>query len=514
MADFLFPDPPVLFQPQTPAQINSAELQIADVLGLKTTSWEQGDPTRTNYAVVANLLSLADVDISLLAQGGFLDYAANGSITYTDPVSGAEITVYVTPDPANPSQNPTGALGILDVLAFNVYDVLRTLASKAGGTLAIANTSASTYGPFEPEGYHVAQPAAVGSPTYSNTATISIVPSATAGAGISGATNATPIAITDVGHGRATGDLVFIQGVLGNTAANGWWVITKTGADTFTLNSSVGNGAYTGGGLVYVPQTAPFTADVAGTASNAARAGVVTQPVTSLIGVSVWNTGAWIGANTETNAQVVVKCRLKLQSLSPNGSKGAYEYFALQSQVYAQLLTPPETLTSPITRAKVVPDKTTGTVTVTVANGGGEVSGPDVQVVDDVIEAYCVPEAVTAIVQSAAQRLVPAEFTVWVPNAYKDAIVGVAQAAVQAYFAALPIGGVTDPTEASPNVNVIPYNAVIGAIFNAAANAKIPIQQVTGTIDGGTANVQLLMTPVPEVAVLDVPPIFVTPVPV
>ena len=37
--------------------------------------------------------------------------------------------------------------------------------------------------------------------------------------------------------------------MLGNTAANGQWVITVTGTNTFTLNGSTGNGAYTSGGV-------------------------------------------------------------------------------------------------------------------------------------------------------------------------------------------------------------------------------------------------------------------------
>lgn len=65
---------------------------------------------------------------------------------------------------------------------------------------------------------------------------------------ITGATNATPIAITVTAHGYATGDTVVITGVGGNTNANGTWEITVTGANTFTLNGSVGSGAYTSGG--------------------------------------------------------------------------------------------------------------------------------------------------------------------------------------------------------------------------------------------------------------------------
>lgn len=68
---------------------------------------------------------------------------------------------------------------------------------------------------------------------------------------ITSATNATPIAVaTSSAHNMATGDKVFIYGVTGNTAANGYWTITSTGASSFTLDTSVGNGAYVSGGFV------------------------------------------------------------------------------------------------------------------------------------------------------------------------------------------------------------------------------------------------------------------------
>ena len=60
---------------------------------------------------------------------------------------------------------------------------------------------------------------------------------------IASSTNATPIEITTAtAHGYATGDTVIIGSHLVNTAANGTWTIIKTGASTFTLNTSVGNG--------------------------------------------------------------------------------------------------------------------------------------------------------------------------------------------------------------------------------------------------------------------------------
>ena len=67
---------------------------------------------------------------------------------------------------------------------------------------------------------------------------------------ITNATNATPIVVTITEHGLAAGDQVTIEDVVGNTAANGTWVIAAVTTNTFELVSSVGNGAYTSGGLL------------------------------------------------------------------------------------------------------------------------------------------------------------------------------------------------------------------------------------------------------------------------
>ena len=65
---------------------------------------------------------------------------------------------------------------------------------------------------------------------------------------ITGATNASPIVITIESHGYITGDEVYIYSVAGNTAANGGWIITRVNDNTFSLNGSTGNAAYTSGG--------------------------------------------------------------------------------------------------------------------------------------------------------------------------------------------------------------------------------------------------------------------------
>jgi hypothetical protein len=73
---------------------------------------------------------------------------------------------------------------------------------------------------------------------------------------VTNASNASPINITaSVPHGLATGQIVTINGVTGNTAANGSWPIIVTSPTNFTITGSVGNGAYVSGGSIFVPTT-------------------------------------------------------------------------------------------------------------------------------------------------------------------------------------------------------------------------------------------------------------------
>jgi hypothetical protein len=68
---------------------------------------------------------------------------------------------------------------------------------------------------------------------------------------ITGATQATPIVITSAAHGLSDGANVIVHDVLGNTAANGYFEIDNKATNTFELEGSVGNAAYTSGGKVF-----------------------------------------------------------------------------------------------------------------------------------------------------------------------------------------------------------------------------------------------------------------------
>jgi len=72
---------------------------------------------------------------------------------------------------------------------------------------------------------------------------------------ITSASNTAPITITtSSNHNLVTGQIVTINGVSGNVAANGSWPIVVTGLTTFTLTGSVGSGNSVVGGSVFTPR--------------------------------------------------------------------------------------------------------------------------------------------------------------------------------------------------------------------------------------------------------------------
>lgn len=86
-------------------------------------------------------------------------------------------------------------------------------------------------------GVVLAVPMPVATPGAVNNAGVAV------GAGILSSTNASPIAVTTTApHGLANGAVVTIAGHLVNTDADGTWVATVTGPNSFTLNGSTGNG--------------------------------------------------------------------------------------------------------------------------------------------------------------------------------------------------------------------------------------------------------------------------------
>lgn len=347
----------------------SVALTEAASLGLPTTAFQPGGLERTLLSVEAVLMSQSDAVVSLMAQGGFLTFAASGTVTY-QALNGSTVTVPVTPDPSIPSQNPTGAPGWLDVLGDSLYDEDRLLATYASGSLAIVNTSAISAGPYDPGSFHVANTNT--HKTYANLASLTIPSSIIASSGgvVTGvATGASTTIATQSAHGLTTSDIVFITGLNGIAGVNGAFVaVTGVPDATHITVPLVSSGTWSSGGTIYKCTQALFQADFLGSVSNAG-VGSVSTTVTQATGVACFNTTAWSGSDYESNAKYAARCRLKLAAVSPNGPSDAYVYFALTAQKLLAAQTPSVSLSNgAIVSAVASANPSTGIVTTTIAS--------------------------------------------------------------------------------------------------------------------------------------------------
>lgn len=347
------------------------QIQSATTIGMPTTSWHSGDVELELLAINAIALSQDDAWISLYAQSAFLSTAASGSVTY-QALNGQLITTYVTPDPSIPSQNPTGALGFLDLTMQGVYGISRVLATYAVGPLAIANLGATTIGPYTAGTYHASN--ALEGSTYSNTGTFSVPPSTIAGNGGQIATLSVGLTstsfTTQAPHGLTVGASVYIAlpaaaSVLFNGALTTFALVTDVPSSNAATVAVGSNGAFNGGGNVYLCTTANMQADVIGVPGNSGP-GAVTNAITSSPNVLISNIVPWNGTNYESNASAASRAVLSLAAASPNGPSQAYEYFALSAQ---SLLAGTYTFSNGgIVAAKTISSPATGIVITTIAS--------------------------------------------------------------------------------------------------------------------------------------------------
>ncbi len=371
--DQLFTPAPsgVTTDPTAPVPTNSwlaGELSIAQTLNLDTTAWQPGGPERTILAIDAVELAQEDAIISVQAQGRFLDFAASGTVTTTN-LDGTTTTVPVTPDPSIASQNPTGAPGWLDAVGQLQYGVTRIQATYASGTLAIANTSASSRN-YSVGQYHAGN--ATTGATYANPLAITVPPSGIAGTGgvvVSVAAGVNPTIGTNTAHGLAIGDVVYILGVVGVSGLNGLFLPVQAvpSPTTFIVTANT-SGTWTSGGTVYKCTQVTMQADVKGLSGNASP-GQVTNAITSNVGWLISNVVPWSAANYESNPAYAARCRLKLGALSPNGPTQAYQYVALSASQLLAAQVPAVTLRNgPIAKAFASSNPVTEVTTVLVSS--------------------------------------------------------------------------------------------------------------------------------------------------
>lgn len=156
-----------------------------------------------------------------------------GSVTDAGSWSGA--TTLDVGDAKNVYNNIVSALtrGITPRQTNGTWGDILTPSNWAGSPL-LTSVEASSGGSL-----------AAGTYRYSITA-VNYLPPSLSGT-VTNATNANPIVITSTDHGLLTGDQITISDVVGNTAANGTFTITRLDANTFSIPVT-GNGNYTSGG--------------------------------------------------------------------------------------------------------------------------------------------------------------------------------------------------------------------------------------------------------------------------
>lgn len=216
----------------------------------------------------------------------------------------------------------------------------------------------------------------------------------------------------------------------------------------------------------------------------------IDEVVTNAIGVTVTNATAIVGLDAELDPVLRLRCLEKRSSLSPNGPRDAYAFFARGAKRA-------DGSSIGVTRVRVTKSSSTGQVTVTVATATGGVTGDvddpdtDLGAIDEAIQLNVVPDAVTATVQSATALVIPVTYEVWIYSTasmttqqVKDAIA----AKLTSFMTTQPIAG-----------NIIAPatgKVFLDAIRTAIGATRPEIFHVAVTVPGGDTDVAATEVPV------------------
>lgn len=269
------------------------------------------------------------------------------------------------------------------------------------------------------------------------------------------------------------------------SSATGFVTLTNAAAVNYPLNPGDLIVANTSTGYTYRNQAAitipaggtlssvAIASDQIGTVANAAP-GAITTMVSTLVGVTVTNPLAVLGADEETTTALVARARNKLGSLSPNGPRSAYDYVATTPlnkfpAVAGVTLTP---TSAPITRSKTTGSTSTGVVSVYIANASGAPSSGDIALVQTAINTWAEPWCVTATVAAATNVVIPITYQIWLKSSMTSASVQTLVAnALGTYFSSIPVGGFTGDGAAAPN-GAVYLDEIQSIIHDAVPNVQ------------------------------------------
>lgn len=248
--------------------------------------------------------------------------------------------------------------------------------------------------------------------------------------------------------------------------------------------------------------TIPIRAVEAGSASTSSP-GTITELVTTLIGVTCTNAAPVVGLDEEGDPELRVRCAEKLGALSPFGPWDAYSFAARNARRA-------DGTRVGVTRVRTKKDGY-GNVTTYVATSSGGVTGTvgdldtDLGAVDEAIQQYSAPLAVTAWVVSATPVAVPVSYRVSMYNTSgltQAEIIALIAARLVTFMSAQPIGGNVvgvDPGKVFKDAIATAIGATLPQIFH--VEVTLPAADVVLTV----SQVPTLGTVTP-VAITQVPP--------
>jgi len=223
-------------------------------------------------------------------------------------------------------------------------------------------------------------------------------------------------------------------------SGGGYYDENDTAAGALTFRNSTTGKTYrntTSGILESGPGTTltlTVIADEAGAASSAG-VGEIDELVTPLLGVTCSNAIAAVGVDEQDPATTVLQCKDKLDTLSPDGPKGAYSFVARDPELSG---------TSAVTRVRVYPDSDTGDVLVYLAGPAGGVLEADRALVEEAILQHATPLCITPTVLAASNVTVAVTYQLWIyksVNKTAAEIEAEIETALEQMFATRDIGG-------------------------------------------------------------------------
>jgi hypothetical protein len=232
----------------------------------------------------------------------------------------------------------------------------------------------------------------------------------------------------------AAGTITLVNTLGGNFPRDAY-AVTVAGPGGKTYRNSV---AFTLPPLGSV--TVPFLADESGSGSNAG-VGTIQRLVTTMPGVSVSNPVAFVGRDEETDDALIARAMLKPQSISPDGARGAYKWFALTATRAS------DGSLIGVNRVNVSHSSYFGEATVTVATPAGALSDADLADVDRHIFENALPGGVLLTVRTATNYPISVSFWAYFDrenvSASEQTRIGIAALTPWLSSTEMPIGGVT-----------------------------------------------------------------------